>query len=129
MVFVKFTETGKSFVPKVSISSRGLVNFSQGSCKRFNLSKYKVCVAYYDGDNRKIGFEFLENEEAEGAINLRLRRIGADIGAKSFLTYFNILPNETMMYPAEAGEHENWIVVDLSKGEERKNSDKTPEFI
>jgi hypothetical protein len=118
--FVKFTETGKSFTPKISISSRGLIGFNQGARKRFEIDKYTFCVLYYDLETRRVAFEFSTDEQAEGAIRIRLRSIGADIGAKSFLTFFNILPTATFMYSAQPGDHPNWVVIDLNGGKERK---------
>lgn len=121
MAFVKFTETGKSFTPKISISSRGMVGFNQGARNRFELEKYKVCILYYDKDEHKVGIELSTDENAEGAMRLRLRQIGADIGAKSFLAYFDIAPEGTMLYPAKAGDQPNWIIIDLKTGKQRKS--------
>jgi len=122
MAFVKFTETGKSFTPKVSISNRGMIGFNQGAKNRFELDKYTVCILYYDKDEQKVGFEFSTDEQTEGAIRLRHREIGADIGAKSFLAYFDIVPEATMLYQAKAGEKPGWLVVDLKSGKQRKSS-------
>jgi hypothetical protein len=35
MSFVKFTESGRSFAPKASISTSGVINFNYGALKRF----------------------------------------------------------------------------------------------
>lgn len=123
MAFVKFTETGKSYSPKVSISPRGLIGFSQGARKRFELEKYAACVLYFDADAKQVAFEFTSDLEVEGAIKLRFRPIGADISAKSFLTYFNILPKVTVMYSAQPTPEAqpNWMLVELDKGTERKS--------
>ena len=121
MAFVKFTETGRSYSPKVSISPRGLIGFSQGARKRFMLDTYVACVLYFDADTRQVGIEFTTDIEAEGAIKLRLRSIGADISAKSFLTFYNILPLVTVMYSAQADAQPNWMIVELDKGTARKS--------
>jgi len=120
MAFVKFTDVGKSFVPKISINNRGLISFNQGACKRFGLEKFKAAVAYYDAESRRIGLEFVTEENLEGAIKLRHRSIGADIAAKSFLAFFNLLPKEIMVFPVDMNERNNWIELELSKGVERK---------
>lgn len=120
MPFVKFTDTGKSFTPKTSISPRGLIGFNQGARKRFGIDRYTVCVMYYDAETNRIAFEFSNDEQAEGATKIRLRSIGADVGAKSFLTFFNILPSGTYMYALQQGDHPNWVVIDLTTGKERK---------
>ena len=123
MAFVKFTDTGKSYSPKVSISPRGLIGFSQGARKRFELEKYAACILYFDADTRQVAIEFTTDIEAEGAIKLRLRPIGADISAKSFLNYFNILPNVTIMYSAQPTPEgqPTGVLVELNKGTERKS--------
>ena len=124
MSFVKFTETKKSFVPRVSINPRGLIGFNNGMMKRFELDNYKVCILYYDQDTGRIGFEFSNDINAEGAIKIRSRTMGADISAKSFLTFFNILPSATYSYPALSGDHPHWVIIDLTQGKERKSGSK-----
>lgn len=124
MGFEKFTGGGRSFTPKISISRNGLIGFNQGTRRRFSLEKYAVCTLYYDKEEGRIGFEFSKDKNAEGGINLRLRKFGADIAGKSFLSYYNIKPKDTTMYPAKEGHMENWIIIDLTDGEERKKKQK-----
>jgi hypothetical protein len=127
MGFVKFTETGKSFTPKATISPRGMISFNDGSRRKYKLDAYKCCVLYYDYEDKKVGIELTNDESAEGAVKLRLRATGADIGAKSFIDFFEIAPEVTTMYFVTSGNEENWLVIDLGKGRERKGKKDEPD--
>lgn len=125
MAFVKFTEVGKSFSARVSISERGMISFNQGARHKFNMDRFGYCILYYDEEENWIGVELTDDKEAEGAIRLRKRATGADLGAKSFLFYFDIVPDKTSMYEIKAGEKDNWINIDLKTKKERgKRKDK-----
>ena len=124
MAFVKFKKPGRSFKPRVSVSSRGLISFSNGAVKRFEMDKYGLCALYYDAESRKVGIELLSNDESGEAMRLRLRSTGADISASSFLSFFNIDVKETIMYEISKNENSGWLVFDLDKGTMR-NTKKT----
>lgn len=124
MAFVKFTDTGKSFTPKASISPKGLVSFSHGARTRFMLDKYAGAVFYYDKEMNIVGMEFTNDIETDGFVKLRMRNIGADIAAKSFFTFFNLLKQTTYMYEIYNGDADNWLNIDLKKGRERKSGKK-----
>lgn len=121
MAFVRFTEVGKSFAARVSISVRGMVSFNEGARHKFKLDEYEYCVLYYDKEENLVGVELTKDKTSEGAIKLRKRVTGADVGAKSFLHYFDIVPETTTMYEIDAGEEYNWIIIDLKTGRKRKN--------
>jgi hypothetical protein len=122
MAFVKFTETGKSFSARSSISPKGMISLNDGARRKFCLEKFSFAVLYYDSEKSMVGIELTNNENAEGAIKIRLRTTGADIAAKSFVDFFEISPTVTTMYSIKNGEQDNWIVVDLNSGKERKVS-------
>lgn len=124
MAFVRFTEVNKSFVARVSISPRGMLNFTDGARKRYNLDSYDFCVLYYDKDAQIIGVELTGDEQAEGAIKIRKRLTGADLGIKNFLDFFGIVPKKTSMYEIEQGETESWINIKLNTARERKEGKK-----
>ncbi len=65
MAFIKFTEHGRSFAPRASISRTGTLSFSYGARNR-HLADYKFCVLYYDPDTRRIGIELTNDDNAEG---------------------------------------------------------------
>ena len=120
MGFVKFTETKKSFAARASISARGMLSFNSGARRKFKIDGFKFSVLYYDRDANLIGVELTNDQAAEGVIKIRHRKTGADLGAKSFIDYFEIAPKVTTMYSISAGESDKWINVDLNKGRERK---------
>ena len=121
MAFEKFTETGKSFVARVSISPRGMLNFTDGARRRFRMDDYSHCVLYYDKDTQRIGMEMVKGDSAEGSVKLRIRKTGADIGIKSFIDFFAIAPKKTTMYEVRSGEEQHWVVIDLKTGRERQS--------
>lgn len=120
MAFIKFTETNKSFVSRVSISPRGMLNFTDGARRKFKMDKFSHCILYYDKENQFIGVEMSTSESAEGSIKLRMRNTGADVGIKGFVDYFEITPEKTTMYEVRSGEQPNWIIIDLKTARERK---------
>jgi len=119
MAFIKFTEHGRSYSAKVSISRNGMLSFSDGARKRFEMDKLAICVLYYDPDTRRIGVEFTADEKAEGARKIRLRSTGADVAAKSFVEFFNIGVQETTIFPLERDEDTGLAVIDLDSGKRR----------
>ena len=122
MAFVKFTETGKSFAARASISPRGMLSFNDGARRKYKLDQYKFCVLYYDAEAKLVGVELTNDEQASGAIKLRIRTTGADLGAKSFIDFFEIAPKNTCMYDIRQGESEEWVIIDLTTARERKKS-------
>ena len=79
-------------------------------------------MLYYDRDANLIGVELTNDQTAEGVIKIRHRKTGADVGAKSFIDFFEIAPKVTTMYSIGAGESDKWINIDLNKGRERKTN-------
>ena len=115
MAFEKFTKSGRSYKPKVSITGSGLIGFNNGSVKRFDLNKYEYAVLYYDREGQRIGVALTNEENDEGVCKLRNRASGADISARSFFDFYEIDYSETCKYDAVWDESENMIVVDISK--------------
>lgn len=126
MGFVKFTNTGKSFTPRVSISKSGLIGLNNGARNRFGIEKYQYCVLYYDADEMKIGIEFTGNKDADGVQKIRFRNTGADIAGKSFLSFFGIDTTETRVYPIAKDDTTGYLVVNLSEGVVRGKSKEKP---
>ena len=120
LAFIKFTDTGKSFASKASISPRGMLSFSDGARRKFKIDEYTHGVLYYDKETNLVGIELTRDTETDGAIKIRLRQTGADMGVKSFIDFFGIAPEVTSMYELIAGDQENWMVVDLKTARERK---------
>ena len=120
MAFVKFTKVGRSFATKVSLSPRGMLSFNDGARHKHEIDKYSYSVLYYDKERSVIGVELTNDKDAEGALKIRFRKTGADLGVKSFIDYFELVPEVTTMYAVEVGDDENWINIDLNTGRQRK---------
>ena len=129
MAFIKFTGHGRSYAAKASISRNGMLSFSDGARRRFNMDEFPLCVFYFDPDTRRIGIEFTADEKAEGARRVRLRKTGADVAAKAFVEYFNIGVQETMVFPVASDEWTGYAVIDLDAGKRRATKKTTEEPI
>lgn len=124
MAFVKFVETGRSFAPKASISTYGILNFNEGARKRFNIKEYSHCIFYYDSDTRRIGIELVNDETLEGARTIRHRATGSDVSAKAFIEYFKLHRDATMVYEITKDEKKGMLILDMNSGEARKRGRK-----
>jgi len=124
VAFERFTKTGRAFVPKVSIWSRGQIGFSVGAVNRYKIDKYKYVVFLYDADNKRVGFEFTNDEKAAGIARLNHRKTGITVGAKSFLDYYAIDYKETRQYALERDRESSLYVIDLKEhAADSKNSE------
>jgi len=117
MGFERFTKTGRSFMPKVSIWSRGQIGFSVGAVSRYKVDQYDYVVFLYDADSKKVGFEFTNDEKEAGAAKLNKRNTGVIVGAKSFLDYYGIDYKETRQYTLEHDKENNLYVINLQEGD------------
>ena len=114
MSFERFTQVGRGYKPKVSITKSGLIGFNQGAVKHFKLDQYDWAILYYDNEDSRIGIELTNDENEEGACTLRKRASGADVSARSFFDYYGIKYVQTKRYDAEWDEDEDMLVVRLS---------------
>lgn len=119
MAFIKFTEHGRSYAAKASISKNGMLSFSDGARKRFEMDKSRFCILYYDPETKRIGIEFTTDKNAEGARKIRFRSTGADVAAKSYVDFFDIGIKETMLFPIEKDNDTGYAIIELSKGKPR----------
>jgi len=124
MAHVRFVESGRSYSPKISISTTGLIGLNNGARKRFGVDKYTNCFLSYDAETKNIGIWLTNDKEAEGSFRIRFRSTGADIAGKSFLAFFDIENEETLLYPAELDTANMMISVDMTKGKVRGRASK-----
>lgn len=123
MAFIKFTEGGRSYAAKASLSKSGMLSISDGARRRFRLDDFGFCILYYDPETSKIGAELTADEKAEGARRIRFRPTGADIAAKSFVDFFGIDARETKTYQIEQDAETGMLVIDLTQGKRRNASE------
>ena len=119
MPFIKYTERGRSYAPKASISRSGMLSFSEGARRRFDMDKYSHCVLYYDPEDRKVGLQLTNDADAEGARKLRLRTTGADVAAKSCVDYFDLMIGGTTSYSVDLDVSTGYVTIDLNTGKSR----------
>lgn len=125
MPFVKFTEKGRAFAPKATLSRSGMLSFNDGAYRRFGMKEFDYCVLYYDADTKRIGVQMTNEATSDGARKLRPRTGGgADISAKSFCDYFALGVTETTIYDAQVTSipEGEIVIIDLNHGTVRKSS-------
>ena len=113
MPFERFTQSGRGYKPKISITKSGLIGFNQGAVRHFKLSDYEYAVLYYDRDYSRIGIGLTNDENENGICKLRKRASGADVSAKSFFDYYDISYVNSKRYDAIWDNDEHKIIVNL----------------
>lgn len=118
MSFVLFKNDGRRILtPRVSITKGGVIGFNNGSVRRFNLSKYKKCLLYYDNEEMKIAIELLIDDNNPVSVALRHKlSSSAEITCRKFFNFFEIIPKSLIIFEPEAGEKDNTIILDMKKG-------------
>ena len=96
MGFVKFTQTGQRFKPKVSIWEGGQIGFNQGAMKRFGFDNFHYAILYFDQEENRIGIKFTNEEKEEGSIKFNHRKTGGVISGKAFLDFYGINYGKTI---------------------------------
>ena len=113
MSFERFTQVGRGYKSKVSITRSGLLGFNQGAVKHFRLDHYDWAILYYDKDGGRIGIGLTNNENEDGVCKLRKRASGADVSARSFFEYYRISYDKTNRYDAMWDDTEDKIIVKI----------------
>ena len=116
MAFEKFTMTGRSFRPVISIWSRGQIGFNQGAVNRCGIKAGVSIVLFFDREKGKIGFKIESAQGEEGALNPKISTTGAVISAKSFLDYYEIDYSTTTKYELGFDEEHGLFTVDINEG-------------
>lgn len=123
MGFVKFTEVGKNFTPKVSVNPRGMLCFNQGAKRKFSMDQYTHAVLYFDPERKTVGVEMTNNDTAEGAHKMRVKESGVEVNARGFLTFFEIEPQQTQTFGLIQGKESAFLVIDLTEGQHGVKAD------
>ena len=116
MAFERFTQTGRSFAPKVSIWSRGQIGFNNGAVTRYDLGKFDYVIFMFDKDEQKVGLLFTTDKAEPGAVKLNKRTAGISVGAKSFLDYCGIDYSTTKQYELSHDKENDLYVISLADG-------------
>lgn len=114
MPFERFTQTGRSFKPKISIRSNSQIGLNCACITEFKLTDYKFAVLYYDKENKAIGIRLTNDKNEEGACKLRAREdSGASIAARSYIDYYKLHRFNRHRFDAEWSAKEQMIIAKL----------------
>jgi hypothetical protein len=84
-------------------------------------------VLYYDEEDKKIGFELINDENAEGAIKLVVRKnAGISMSALPFLRMSKIDFSETRQYGLSYDKEHKLYVIDLNNPITKEKDTKQP---
>jgi hypothetical protein len=113
MPFERFTKTGRGYKPKASIWSSGQIGFNQGAVERFRLNNFKYAIFFYDSEEKKIGFQFTNDENEDGIVKLVKRAGGISFSARAFLDFNDINYSKTTRYDVSYDSENNLYVIEL----------------
>lgn len=112
MAFEKFTKTGKSYRPRVSIRANGQFGFTAGAIEKYKLSDYQYAILYFDKDEKRIGIKLTNNTE-DGVCKLQIRKSNAFLSAKAFLDYYDIEHSRTKRYDSVWDNDAEMVIINL----------------
>lgn len=115
MAFEKFTKNRSRIgKPRASIWTRGQIGLNQGAVAEYDADKYKYAVLYFDKEERRIGIELTNDEDAEGATKIIVRKnAGVSFSATAFLKTYKIDHSKTRQYPIYSDKESGLIVLEL----------------
>lgn len=123
--FEKFTKTGGSFAPVISLRKQGAIGLSQGALQHFKLTEGDwYVVLYFDKSANVLGIKPTSDKTEEGAIKLVKRTatspngktsISSSVAAKSFFEYYQISTDSTKTFRSSLDESSGLIIVNLNE--------------
>ena len=135
--FERFTKTGSSFAPMISIRKHGAIGLSQGALQRFGLMEGEwFVVLYFDKAANVLGIQPVKDENEDGAIKLIKRRamgkngkssISSSVSAKSFFEYYQIPTAETRSFRGLYDDATKMIIVNLNEPEKTEKDEDQSE--
>jgi len=115
MPFERFTETDKTFKPRVTVRKSAQLSFSQGAVNKFKLGEVTGVVLYFDPDKQQVGIQPTDDLEEEGALALNRKGGNASVAAAPFLDYYDIDYGETRRFAAHWDAKQGMLVVALDQ--------------
>lgn len=112
MPFEKFSDTARSFRPRVSIRKSGAISFNAGCVKKFNLKDFSYVTLFFDKEHRMVGIMPTTNSEL-GSHALHKNATSAWISGRRFLDFYDATPKTTIRADAEWNEKERMVVFTL----------------
>jgi len=100
----------------VSIWSRGQIGLNQGAMKKYKLEKYDYVILLFDEETKRVGLEFTNDDNKEGAVKLTKRATGISFSASAFLNAYGIdHDNKTIKYMIDHNADYNIYIFDTNK--------------
>ncbi len=90
MAWEKFTLSGRSIKPQVTIRTGGQIGLNNPVVTKYELNKFKYVVFFIDREEKKIGIKPTNDENEEGLCRLRISEYGASISARSFVEQYKL---------------------------------------
>ena len=120
MAFEKFTKTGGRIgTPKASIWSRGQIGLNRGAIERFDLSKYKYVMLFFERDENKVGIKFTSDAKESDIMKVVHRKNGGlSFSGTAFLHYYGIDYSKTKKYDLEYDKVNDLYVFELNSNAE-----------
>jgi hypothetical protein len=114
MPFVRFTESGRSYKPRVSLRQNGTIGFNNGAVRKWKLDTFSFVVLFYDQDRKSIGIKPTNTEE-EGAhkLNFGKAKKSAWVSCRKFFDFFDIPVQDTKRFDGQIDEKEKMILVQM----------------
>ena len=106
--FQRFTKTGSKLGNyTISITKNLSLGFNSGFYNKENISRYKKIIFFGDKNEKAIGFQFTNDENATGIFTVVHHQGGStgSVTARSFFTDFGINKEHTEKYRPEKTEH------------------------
>ena len=115
MAFERFTDVGRVFRPRASLRQNGQIGFNGGAIKRFEMNKFSHVVLFYDKETHRIGVKLTNDKTEEGASTLITRTGNGTVSARSFMEYYQLIPEETTQYDIERDPESQMLVIRVGK--------------
>jgi hypothetical protein len=125
MAFKKIVQTsGRGFRPHATILSKGGIGFNRGAINVCKITTDSYVIIFYDEKENKMGFRFTTDSNEEGSTHIRTYTTGAVISAKAILEQCRIDYSVTMSYDLQYDTVNEFYVIDLLKGTQKRKPKK-----
>lgn len=114
--FERFTDGGKSFVPKISIRKRGQIGFNGGAYKKFGLDNKEYAILFMSKDHKQVAIRFTNDQTEDGLIKLIKKHGNCFVSGKTFLDFHEIDYDNLAKksFPAEWYPNEQVAVINIA---------------
>ena len=109
--FVKFTLSGRSIKPKITIRKGGQIGLNNSSIEEFELKKYKFVVLFIDEKDKRIGLRPTNDEKEQGIRKMRISKFDAVVLAKKFIEMYKLEQLKTRQLDCEWDKKEDMIIA------------------